>query len=213
MSRGWATVGVAALIAILAGCDGGSNGSPDTSTSTTTGTVPASSTSASTVSTAPSSTSTTAPPTTTPSIEAQVRAAYAAAYNGYWSCLRGPAVCDPTSLTASTGPARGNLTDAVNQLVASDLKVGPDDVGYMVVESVTPDATGRSALVKSCWWDTGVVYGPPATSGGDPTVVNDVQATSRFDTTMILEAGQWRISEETRTQHLEGVNQCPPEGS
>jgi hypothetical protein len=99
----------------------------------------------------------------------------------------------------------------VTDLVTGGLFVGPDDVGYVVVESVTVSGP-TTATVSSCWWDTGVLYGPPATAGGDPVVVNNVQATSRFETTMELEGGRWLTSEEKRTDHVEGVNQCAPKG-
>ena len=39
--------------------------------------------------------------------------------------------------------------------------VGPDDPGYVVVESVKLSGP-TTAVVSSCWWDTGVLYGPPA---------------------------------------------------
>ena len=219
MRRAWkAAASAATMIAALGACSSRSSRTADPttatapgSTSTVTATTAAVTTSAATTT---SSTSTTAAVTTTTAVVAeQVRGAYTAAYNGYWKCLRDPTACDPSSLTASTGPARAKLTDAVNQLRSSDLKVGPDDFGYMVIEGVTVDAGGQSAKVKACWWDTGVVYGPPATAGGDPIVVNNLKVTSRFETTMVLEASQWRISEEVRTGRVEGVNQCPAKGS
>jgi hypothetical protein len=179
----------------------------------TTNSSSATSTSASSSATSTTNSSTTAVAQTTLIEEAQVRAAYLAAYDDYWVCLRDPTACDPTTLTASSGPARATLTDAVNKLRSSDLKVGPDDVGYVVIDSVTFDSSLQSATVKSCWWDTGVVYGPPAKVGGDAIVVNNLQVTSRFDSTLVLESGVWRISREVRTGRAEGVNQCPPKGS
>lgn len=216
MKRAWGSAVLAAgLIAALGACSDSSDGSADSTpeeTATTSSTsVPAtSSTAAATSST--SSTATSAPPTTV-ALEVQVHDSYSAAYASYWACLRAPDACDPTALTSSRGPARASLTDAVNQLRSSDLRVGPDDFGYMVIEAVSVDASGQIAQVQACWWDTGVVYGPPATEGGDAVVVNNLQVTSRFDTTMVLDAGEWRISEEKRTARVEGVNQCPPEGS
>jgi hypothetical protein len=187
---------------------------PTTNTTNTTTTDSSSTTSkttsSNTTSTTTSSTTTVAPTTTE---EVQVRAAYLSAYDDYWVCLRDPTGCDPTTLTASSGPARATLTDAVNKLRSSDLKVGPDDVGYVVIDSVIFDSSSHNATVKSCWWDTGVVYGPPAKIGGDPIAVNNLQVTSRFDTTLVLESGVWRISREVRTGRTEGVNQCPPKGS
>ena len=217
MKRAWGSAVLAAgVIAALGACSDSSDGAADSTTvvataTTSTTSAPRTSTTSATTS-GTSSTSTSAPPTTV-ALEAQIRASYSAAYEAYWACLREPDTCDPTALTASTGPARASLTDAVNQLRSSDLKVGPDDFGYMVIEAVSVDASGQAAQVQACWWDTGVVYGPPATEGGDPVVVNNLQVTARFDTTMVLEAGEWRISEEVRTARVEGVNECPREGS
>ena len=140
-----------------------------------------------------------------------MKAAYLRLYDAYWTCLRSPKTCDPTALTASTGPARAALTKTVQDLVSGGLFAGAEDVGYVVVEGVK--VTGPSSVVvSSCWWDTGVLYGPPAKAGGAPIIVNNVQATSKFETTMALESGRWLTSEENRTLHVEGQNQCPPAG-
>lgn len=138
-------------------------------------------------------------------------AAYLELYDAYWACLRAPELCDPIQLTASVGPARAALTKTVTDLVAGGLFVGDDDPGYVVVESVAI-VDPATAVVSSCWWDTGVLYGPPATAGGEPIVINNLQVTSRFETTMALEGGRWLTSEEKRTERVEGENQCPLEG-
>ena len=39
--------------------------------------------------------------------------------------------------------------------------VGEEDPGYYVIESITVGADGTTAEVVSCWWSTGVLYGPP----------------------------------------------------
>jgi len=144
-------------------------------------------------------------------VEDAVTAAYLELYDAYWACLRAPELCDPTQLTASVGPARAALTKTVTDLVTAGLFVGDDDQGYVVVESVAI-VDPATAVVSSCWWDTGVLYGPPATAGGDPVVINNLQVTSRFETTMALEGGRWLTSEEKRTERVEGENQCPPQG-
>ena len=149
--------------------------------------------------------------TTTIATEAQVKADYLTLYDAYWTCLRTPQSCDPAALTASVGPARAALTKTVDDLVNGGLFAGADDPGYVVVESVELSGP-TTAVVSSCWWDTGVLYGPPAKAGGDPVVVNNLQVTSRFDTTMELEGGRWLTSEEKRTERVEGQNKCPPEG-
>ena len=228
MRRAWkAAASAATMLAALAGCSGGSDGASDTSAVLVTSTASPSTTApvSSSSTTAPSSTSTTVEtassvaPTTTTTLATtttvtageQVEADYRQLYEQYWICLRSPAACDPSELTASVGPARAALTQTLADLVAGDLFAGDEDPGYLVVESV--DLMDPStAVVASCWWDTGVLYGPPAQPGGPPLVINDLQATSRFETTMTVEGGRWLTSEERRVSRVEGENQCPPEG-
>lgn len=201
---------------LAAGCGGDDSASPTTSSSTT---VAATSTTSESTSSVPSSsssptsiaTTTGEPTTTTLPVEEQVAADYRATYEAYWVCLREPVACDPASLAASQGPARAKLTEAVKALIDGQLHVGPDDYGYMVIEGVSVDPNQQTATVKACWWDTGVVYGPPAQSGGSEVVVNNLQVTSRFDSTMFLEGGSWRLGEERRLERTEGKNTCPPE--
>ena len=226
MRRAWkAAASAATMLAALAGCSSGSDGASDTSSVLVTTTTSPSTTSpvSSSSTTQPSSTSTTLETassvatttttlatTTTVTAEEQVEADYRQLYEQYWICLRSPAACDPSQLTASVGPARAALTETLADLVAGDLFAGDEDPGYLVVESVEV-MDPATAVVASCWWDTGVLYGPPAQLGGPPLVINDLQATSRFETTMTLEGSQWLTSEERRVSRVEGENQCPPE--
>jgi hypothetical protein len=139
-----------------------------------------------------------------------VKADFLALYDAYRRCLRSPNDCDPRTLTASVGPARAALTKTVKDLVTGGLYAGSEDPGYVVVESVT--VTGpTTATVAYCAWDTGVLYGPPAKAGGPPVIVNNLQVTSRFETTMTLESGKWLTSAENRVERVEGENRCPPE--
>ena len=141
---------------------------------------------------------------------ALVEADYRRLYDQYWVCLRSPVECDPSALTASVGPARAALTKTLGDMVTGELFAGNEDPGYVVVEAVDlSDPT--TALVTSCWWDTGVLYGPPAKLGGPPLVLNNLKATSRFETTMTLESGRWLTSQERRVSRVEGQNLCPPE--
>ena len=228
MRRAWkAAASAATMLAALAGCSSGSDGASETSSVLVTTTVSPSTTapvssSSSSSTTAPTSTSTTASsvaPTTTTTVattttvtaEEQVETDYRELYEQYWICLRSPAACDPSQLTASVGPARAALTKTLGDLVAGDLFAGDEDPGYLVIESVDV-MDPATAVVASCWWDTGVLYGPPAQPGGPPLIINDLQATSRFETTMIFEGGRWLTSEERRVSRVEGENQCPPEG-
>ena len=132
-------------------------------------------------------------------------------YDAYWTCLRSPKDCDPGALTALDGPARAALTKTVGDLVSGGLFVGAEDSGYVVVEAVKVSGPS-TAVVSSCWWDTSVLYGPPAKAGGDPIIINNLRVTSRFETTMALQEGRWLTSEERRTERIEGQDTCPPEG-
>jgi hypothetical protein len=219
MKRAWrAAASAATIMAALSACSSsgdlsaptGVSSASSTSTNVATSTALVTTTTA-TRTTATSTSSTALATSTTIDTEAQVKAGYLTLYDAYWTCLRTPQSCDPAALTASVGPARAALTKTVNDLVAGGLFAGPDDPGYVVVESVKLSGP-TTAVVSSCWWDTGVLYGPPANAGGDPVVVNNLQVTSRFDTTMELEGGRWLTSEEKRTDRVEGQNKWPPEG-
>src|SRR4051794_25646417 len=206
---------VAVLVSLAACSDSGDSASSSTVTIPSSITSPASSSTstipASTAAALNTTTATSDPQVpTSVSPDVQVKDAYVGLYDAYWVCLRSPTTCEPTTLTASIGPARAALTKTVTDLVTGGLFVGPDDPGYVVVESVKLSGP-TTATVNSCWWDTGVLYGPPAAAGGDPVIVNNLQVTSRFQTTMELEGGKWLTSEETRTERTEGENRCPPE--
>jgi hypothetical protein len=215
VARAWA---IAALVA-LTGCSGSSTTVSESASVVTVGattsgvdppTQPTTTTeSIATVIPETTSTASTASTTTVP-VESQVSADYRTLYDAYWVCLRAPAACDPSALTASVGPARAALTKTVTDLVSGGLFVGSEDSGYVVVESVAIVGS-TSATVSSCWWDTGVLYGPPTNAGGAPGIINNLQVASRFATTMAFENGRWMMSEETRTDRVEGRNTCPPE--
>ena len=221
MRRAWkAAASAATMIAALGACSNSGDSSTSTTASSSVSTAPTvapttsttSTTSTSTPATTSASTTTTLAPTTTAvPVDAQVKADFLALYDAYWTCLRSPKDCDPTKLTASVGPARAALTKTVNDLVTGGLFAGSEDPGYVVVQSITV-AGATTATVTYCAWDTGVLYGPPAKPGGAPVVVNNLQVTSRFETTMVLEGGRWLTSEEKRTERVEGENRCPPEG-
>jgi cytoskeletal protein RodZ len=209
---------IVAAIFTLAACNGSkSSAATTTANATTTPTVAVSSTTAVAASTTATPTQTTVAPVTTVAVpststtlapDVEVKAQYLKLSESYWACLRAPKVCDPATLTASTGPARGALTKTVTDLIGADLFVGNDDPGYTTVEAVT--VNGSTAQVTSCWWDTGVLYGPPTEAGGPPIVMNNKQVTARFETTLAFEEGHWLTSEAKRVARVEGVNQCPP---
>jgi hypothetical protein len=208
---------IVAAIFTLAACNGSKSSAGTTIANSTTPTTSAiSSTTVLAASTTATSKTTVAPVTTvavtststTLAPDEQVKAQYLKLAESYWACLRAPKVCDPATLTASNGPARSALTKTVKDLVDADLFFGNDDPGYTTVEAVK--VTDSTALVMSCWWDTAVLYGPPAEAGGAPIVMNNKQVTARLETTLAFEGGRWLTSEEKRVARVEGVNQCPP---
>lgn len=217
MRRAWnAAASAATMVAALGACSNSGGSLTSTNVSSSVSTAPTvgsttSTTSTSAPATTDASTTTLAPTTAAVPVDAQVEADFLALYDAYWSCLRSPKDCDPTTLTASVGPARAALTKTVNDLVTGGLFAGPEDPGYVVVQSITI-AGPTTATVTYCAWDIGVLYGPPAQPGGAPVVVNNLKVTSRFETTMALEGGKWLTSEEKRIERVEGENLCPPEG-
>jgi hypothetical protein len=145
-------------------------------------------------------------------IEIDVKVSYLVFVDVYWDCLQTPEACDPEAFTAPGSPAVTALATTVGELMAADLFVGNDPVGYSVVEDVVVDPGGESATVRACWWDIGVLYGPPVTEGGPNVIMNNKQVTSRFESTMTLVDGRWLLSEERRIERVEGENLCPPAG-
>lgn len=214
----WALL--AALLVVAAACSKGSAPStPATSTvvastaasantSTSTSTTPASTSTTTSTTTA----STTAASTTSSTIPADqaAKAAYMSYVAGYWVCLRDPNACDATTLTAFGSAARQNLTKTVADLRNGKLHVGADDVGYSVIEAVVIDPVSPRATVRTCNWDTAVIYGPPIKDGGPEVVVNNKQSTSRLESVMYLDGGVWKLGEERRVERVEGTNTCPP---
>jgi hypothetical protein len=205
----WMLWTLAALFAV-GGCSGDNSASPTTAAPTTAGSSSTTAPPTTTTTSAPPTSATTLATTTTQSVESQVTGAYLARQDAYVACVRAPASCDPAALTASQGPARADLTKTVADLKAGGLHLGPDDPGYVVVEAVQVDPGGQRAVLTVCGWDTGVLYGPPAQSGGPEVVVNNLQVSKRLQVTMYLEGGAWKLGEEKGLERNEGVNRCPP---
>lgn len=205
---------VAAGLLATACSSGGSSGSSDT-LSTTTVAAPvttSATTSTTTASTTTASTTTVLVTSTTQPPDAAVRAAYEAFVAGYWACVRAPESCDVTALTAP-GQAQEALRKTVGDLVGAGLKASSTaNVGYTVVERISIDPLSRRATVESCWWDTGVLVGPPASPGGPEVVVNDKQVTARFTTGMVETGGTWKVETDERTERIEARNACSPPG-
>lgn len=159
-------------------------------------------------------TSTSAAPTTTAVVpvdhEQLVRRSYEAFMAGYWTCLRSPTTCDPAVLTALDSAAFRTLSDTLHDMRVGGFRIGADNVGYTVIESVTVDVSAGRATVMTCNWDTAVLYGPPARAGGPEVVMNNKRLTTRFRSVMYLDAGAWKLGEEHGVESTEEVNTCPP---
>ena len=222
-SRARRAAAVVLAIGLLAACGGARKAATSTTVSAPSATaasttVPTRSTTSPPASTTAASTSAspvTTPATTTSStvpIEEQVRVAASRFYDYYWQCLRKPAECDPTVVDAPDSDAFHALTKTAADLVKGGFFVGAEDPGYMVIESVEQKAD--HVLVTSCWWLTAVLYGPPASPGGDPLVQNDTHGTSREADQFVQAAdGTWKIRRgDTLTPATAdvGVNTCPP---
>ena len=138
-----------------------------------------------------------------------MRVAASRFYDYYWQCLRKPAECDPTVVDAPDSDAFRSLTKTAADLVKGGFFVGAEDPGYMVIESVEQKAD--HVLVTSCWWLTAVLYGPPASPGGDPLVQNDTHGTMRAaDQYAASPDGSWKIRRGDTLSNKAGGNECPP---
>jgi hypothetical protein len=174
---------------------------------TTSATVAATvaSTTTATPTTSASTTTTIAPTTTagvtaTTSVEDELRLAYQRAYDGYWACLRAPLNCD-TSWLVEGGPSAVAMQGTMQALADRARFVGPDDVGYFVIEHIAVDPSGERAEVTACWWSTAVLYGAPADptrpAGPDnpPTIVNNTHSSGRQLDVFTEGAGAWQQRE------------------
>jgi hypothetical protein len=157
---------IVAAVFTLAACNGSKSSAGTTTANSTAATAVAitSTTAVAASTTAGPVTTTVAPVTTiaatststTLAPDVAVRGQYLKLTEGYWACLRAPKVCDPATLTASTGPARAALTKTVTDLVGGDLFVGNDDPGYTAVEAVcrrssNPPRLGCAVQVIHRW--------------------------------------------------------------
>ncbi len=175
-----------------------------TTTPLATSTVPATVT--------PTSNSTAATTTTVPVVDHEklVRTSYEAYMAAYWVCLRSPATCEPGTLTSPDSPAFRTLSRSVHDMRAGGLRIGADPVGYTVIESVAVDVAAGRATVTTCNWDTAVLYGPPAWTGGPEVVMNNKRLTTRFRSVMYLDGVAWKLGEEHGVENIEEVNTCSP---
>jgi hypothetical protein len=151
----------------------------------------------------------TVPPTSAPrDVVAEVTAAALAYDDWYVECLRDPVNCDPSVVAVEGSDLFVNLSTITDQLATAGFYVGPEDPGYVVIESVEP--LGDHVAVAVCGWGTMVLYGPPGPDG-NPTVQNDTPATVREVWQFVDAAGVWKLRRTDTTEEVPGVNECPPE--
>jgi hypothetical protein len=172
------------------------------------------STSAPATTTTSTSTTTTVPP---PTVEEQIAADYQLIYDGYWACLRAPLNCDMSWLVPGSGSEQA-MTNTMQALVDRGRYVGEEDPGYYVIESITVGADGLTAEVVSCWWSTGVLYGPPVDDtrpvGPDnaATLVNNTPGSGRQRDELAQNAdGRWQVATSETFDNQANENQCAPE--
>ena len=138
----------------------------------------------------------------------QVRAAAEAFVPYYVACLRKPAACDVAKFTAEGSDARAAFVKTVGDLARGGFFVGDEDPGYVVIDSI--EVQVDHVLVTTCEWSTMVLYGPPASAGGDPLVQNDTHGSTHGTRQWVPEAGTWKIRRSDTISTAVGVNECGP---
>ena len=209
------------VLVVLASCSSDSDGESTTSsisvttevTVATTENADVTSTTLADATASTDATATTDSPTTstTVPVEEQVRAAAIASFDSYWQCLRAPAECDVAARTIAGSDAFNAFTRTIDDLVSGGLYVGPEDVGYMVIESIEP--MQDHTLVTSCWWSTGVLYVQPAVEGEPPVIQNNTPGTLRQKYEFVQDPadGQWKIRRGDVIEQFPQENRCAPE--
>jgi hypothetical protein len=202
-------------VAVLASCSDHKSAGPitppaqsSTSSPGSTGSDATSSSTSPSSSIATSTTSTIAVTTTTIPTETLIRQAIQDYFTAYELCGQTPATCDPASFLATQGTGIGAATQFVADLVRTGDYFSTDLRGaYIVTESVE-QVSATKAVSTDCWFDAGIVLGPNG-SDGLPTVVNNQIKSDRFEHTLYLENGVWRVGEEVQADSLGEGNQCP----
>ena len=120
-----------------------------------------------------------------------------------------PSACDPTSFTAVRGKSRSTIQELSSGFVAGGLYFSSDLRGsYLVAESIVTNAP-TEVVTGTCWYDAAIVLGPKGPDG-QATVINDEILSIRYDLTLFLENGQWRVGAQLEKQQLGNGNLCPP---
>jgi uncharacterized protein YcfL len=176
---------------------------PETTTSTS---VPPSTSTSTTI-----AATTTLPPETTTTVSAtpedlikEAVQTYAAAYH---TCGLSPATCDSATFTALEGRSRQTIAELATAMSKQGLYFSTDTRGSHVSAKDVSLVSPTQAAVMLCWYDAGIVLGPPGPDGL-PTVVNDESGTSLYSLTLFLEDGTWRVAEQSQPVPVAPGDQC-----
>lgn len=160
-----------------------------------------------TTTTEPHETTTTVAPTTTLSPEAQAEADVRAAYDAYWvmseRLAAAPDPQDPEIAQRVTGSAADTLTDHLTTLSAQRRAVQFGDDYTHAILAVEVGADGASAVVSDCYVDHAAEVDAQT---GD--VIREATFTNRFDVTLALQSGAWKVAQIERLGNWEGVTTC-----
>lgn len=214
--RGPRPVLLLALLMLAAGCSSSSSkpAAPTVPTAAAATSVAASTTSTSasvpvtTTATNATTSRPTVPPSTTIPVVDQVRVAAQAFVPYYVACLRKPTACDVETFTAEGSDARAAFVKTIGDLARGGFFVGDEDPGYVVIEAI--DVNADHVLVTTCEWSTMVLYGPPASAGGDPLVQNNTNGSTHGTRQWVPEAVTWKIRRTDTISTAVGVNECGP---
>jgi hypothetical protein len=207
------TLGVAALVVTGCGSDGKS--APPTSpvavTSAATVATTTSTTTPATSTTVVAASTTTLLPETTTTVPTEdlIKQAVQDFIEAYERCGASPSDCAPDAFTAAHGHSRSTVTDLATGMVQQGLYFSTDLRGsYLRAETITI-ASAQTASAVFCAFDAGEVMGPNGPDGL-ATVVNDVEASVRYEFQLFLEDGEWRVGEQRQTERLGEGDLCPP---
>jgi hypothetical protein len=207
-------VALVAAAFVIASCGGNEKSAVTVSVAATTTVAD---TTAPTTTPAPSSTSTTVvaetttlpATTTTVATEDLIKQAVQDYFEAYEACGVAPASCIPSTFTSVQGSARAILDEFASGLVAQGLYFSTDRRGqYLVAESVSPRSASEASATY-CLYDAGIVMGPVGPDG-QPTVVNDVILSVRYEYGVFLEDGVWKVGRQHELEQLGEGNHCPP---
>jgi hypothetical protein len=179
---------IAALVGVglVAGACGGSDGDDESADTT-------------------AATTTSAPTTTTTNPRAEVEVAYLAYWDAYLKASMDPV--DPQLAELQdrmTGDQKQATTRNLENMQASGHAVRRPEGAQHVHAVIDVSVQGGQGLVHACSIDDLVTYD---IATGRP--VDDSVATKRYEASLVLEAGEWKVRLVTETERIEGIVPCP----